>query len=440
MELFIAVLALVVASLSALMSFFLLFHFRWSRGGPVIWIIKSYVSALSVYLLFICVLCILAGFYAHSFWTILLSTYSATIYGVYLMRLASADISKSFEDAFGNGWKKQLPEAIKEKFLKRRISLTLPSSSDFVFRQNVVFATIPGEERQLLCDLWLPSGNIQPSGLAFIYLHGGAWYYMDKDFSTRPFFKHLASQGHTVMDVGYRLYPETDMTGMVQDAKRAIAWMKANAAAYNVQPGKIVIGGGSAGGHLALMAAYTPFDKQTVPPDYPNADFSVKAAAIMYGPPDMEALYYYTDQDITTKAPKQENKQDDMPEWIQKMMGGDFHRLGYDKPPADAGALSVILGCHPEKCPGIYNYFSPLSHVHKDCPPTLLVQGEHDMFTPVAFTRRLYTKLKEANVPVVIDVLPQTEHGFDLFMPKYSPVAHMAVYDVERFLALIAAS
>ena len=78
--------------------------------------------------------------------------------------------------------------------------------------------------------------------------------YLDKDFGTRSFFRRLASQGHVIMDVAYRLFPETDFMGMVHDAKYAIAWMKANAAVYGVNPDNIVIGGGSAGAHIALLA------------------------------------------------------------------------------------------------------------------------------------------------------------------------------------------
>ena len=63
------------------------------------------------------------------------------------------------------------------------------------------------------------------SGLAVVYLHGGAWYGLDKDVGTRPLFRHLAAQGHVVVDVAYRLFPETDLPGMVADAKRALAWV-----------------------------------------------------------------------------------------------------------------------------------------------------------------------------------------------------------------------
>jgi acetyl esterase/lipase len=59
---------------------------------------------------------------------------------------------------------------------------------------------------------------------------------MDKDFNTRPFFRHLATQGHVVMDVAYRLCPEVDIYGMIGDVKRAVVWMKTNAEKYGLDP------------------------------------------------------------------------------------------------------------------------------------------------------------------------------------------------------------
>ena len=109
----------------------------------------------------------------------------------------------------------------------------------------------------MLCDIWEPPEKVPHSGLAFIYLHGSAWTLWDKDAGTRPFFRHLVNQGHVIMDVAYRLFPETDFKGMVFDTKQAIAWLKANARVYGIDPDKIIIGGGSAGGHIAMLAAYT---------------------------------------------------------------------------------------------------------------------------------------------------------------------------------------
>ena len=143
----------------------------------------------------------------------------------------------------------------------------LPKTKKPIFEQNISFWTIPRTNRELLCDVWQPPDGVERSGLAFVYLHGGAWYFLDKDFGTRPMFEQLTAQGHVVMDVSYRLMPEVDIYGMVGDVKRAVAWMKDNAGRYGVNPDRIVLGGGSSGGHLALLAAYAPDDPRLTPQD-----------------------------------------------------------------------------------------------------------------------------------------------------------------------------
>jgi acetyl esterase/lipase len=80
------------------------------------------------------------------------------------------------------------------------------------------------------------------------YLHGSAWYTLDKDFATRPLFRHLAAQGHVIVDVAYRLFPETDVPGMVGDAKHAVAWVREHATELAIDEDRIVLAGGSAGG------------------------------------------------------------------------------------------------------------------------------------------------------------------------------------------------
>ena len=118
-------------------------------------------------------------------------------------------------------------------------------------------------------------------------------------------------------------------------------------------------------------------------------------------------------------------------------MGNEYYRLGFDKGFENAGAFVNLLGGHPDECPELYTLFSPVTHVRSDCPPTLLTQGEHDLIAQVKATRSLHTRLVKEKVPTVMNILPQTDHAFDLIMPKISPSAHNAYYDVERFLALM---
>jgi acetyl esterase/lipase len=291
-----------------------------------------------------------------------------------------------------------------------------------------------------LCDVWQPSENIIPSGLAFIYLHGSAWYLLDKDVGTRPFFSHLTAQGHLIMDVAYRLAPEAEMMGMINDVKRAIIWMKENAIHYGVDANKIVVGGGSAGAHLALMAAFTSNNQQFSPGEISQKDFSVCGVVSLYGPTDLESMYYHTNQHLTTRSIPGKAKTTapaKLPEWIIKKMGDEYYRLGMNKGFEYAGGLAYLLGGHPDECPAAYARYSPVSHVHSGCPPTLLLHGEHDVMVPVKSTRLMYNRLVESKVLAVMNILPQTDHAFDLILPGISPSAHNAIYDIERFLALL---
>jgi acetyl esterase/lipase len=152
-------------------------------------------------------------------------------------------------------------------------------------------------------------------------------------------------------------------------------------------------------------------------------------------------MYYHTSQHLTTRSvpgiPKK-NRPQSIPGWLITKMGNDYHRLGFDKGFENSGALAPLMGGHPDEAPENYALYSPLSHVHPGCPPTLLIHGEHDVMAPVESTRSLYRLLVNEKVLVIMHVLPQTDHAFDLILPTTSHSAHNAFYDVERFLALAA--
>lgn len=434
------ILATVLGCVSALMSITLFLRVRWP--APALWFLKLYASALSPWLLVTGVLNTIVGLTTGSAFISIIGIYVALIFLLHIFSVTRPPNSSSgFERAFGLHWKDSINSQQKKFFLPRRTVVRLPIVPNPRMEQNISFASIPQTNRKLLCDIWQPHSTICPSGLAFIYLHGAAWFMLDKDLGTRPFFSHLAARGHVIMDVANRLAPETDMMGMVNDVKRAIVWMKENAATYGVNPNRIVVGGGSSGGHLALLAAYTVNNPQFTPTELERKDMSVCAVISLYGPADLEPMYYHLNQHLTTRSIPGKPKKAvpaQLPAWIIKKMGKEYYRLGFDKGFANAGAFAPLLGGHPDECPETYALFSPINHVNQHCPPTLLIHGEDDTMAPVKATRVLYKRLAEANVQTVMHILPQTDHAFDLIMPKTSPSAHNAIYDVERFLALYA--
>ena len=401
--------------------------------------VKVFISALSPVSLLTGIIFAILGIVLNSLPAIAIGSCSALLYLIHIIKIGSApDPSTGLEKTFGEKWDNRFHQERKKFFLRSRYVLKLSASPDPIFNQNISFHTIADTNRELLCDIWQPPSNINHSGIAFIYLHGSAWTHLDKDYGTRIFFRHLASQGHVIMDVAYRLFPETDFMGMVHDVKHAVAWMKTRAAIYGIDPNRIVIGGGSAGAHIALLSAYTSQNRQFMPMDLEKVDLNVRGVISFYGQADLKATYYHTCQHIIARslAKNKKGSSGAMPQWIRKRMGENYHRLGFDKE-AEPGMLSPMLGGNPDERPGAYSLFSPITHVHNDCPPTLIIHGEHDILAPVKAICELHSLLMEAGVPAVMQLLPQTDHAFDLILPRISPSAHNAYYETERFLAIL---
>jgi acetyl esterase/lipase len=262
---------------------------------------------------------------------------------------------------------------------------------------------------------------VRRSGTGIIYLHPGGWESLDKDSRTRPLFRHLTAQGHTIMDVSYRLCFETDMFGIVADVKRAVAWFKTNFERFQIDPGRIVLFGASAGGHLALLCAYTPNHPRLDPPDLNGADTSARAVVSFYGLPDLRQLGLETD-----------------PPSIPALEEAG-RRLGYIEPEGYLETPELarrLFGGLPNEVPEIAALFSPITHAGPHCPPTLQLIGTHDHIVNIDDIRALHAALCDAGIQSVCIELPQVDHAFDLLALDVSPSAQSALYDTERFLAL----
>lgn len=412
------ILATILSGLSLLMSVLFLIRLKFPLGFFTVWIPKLTAGALSPYWAIMGIVGAVLGRAYQAFWAIPMGILGAGMMIWYVWRCTRDH--KGFENAFGADWKGQITPGQARNMVQKRWTwfLKMKASPEPSWERDIPFWTIPDTDRQLLCDVWRPGdGNV--SGLAFVYVHGGGWYIGDKDMLTRPFFRHLVAQGHTVMDIAYRLCPEVDIYGMIGDVKRAIAWMKANASRYGVNPEKIVLGGGSAGGHLALLAGYTPQHPELTPEDLKSADLSVCGIVCYYPPTDLMAMYQHTGQHRLVDLPP-------VP-------------IGPDSTTSrrDFGRLDIFLGGWPQDIPDTYQLGSPATHVHPGSPPTLLFHGNQDVLVPVDATRALHTRLVESGVPAVNVVFPWTNHAFDLILPQINPAAQSALYDVDRFLALL---
>lgn len=364
----------------------------------------------------------------------------ATAVGARYISRVTAD-HDGFERAFGTDWSRRIPPDVERRMLERRRSMRLPRVPEPRWERDVPFSTVPGTDRRLLADVWEPAAGVERSGTAVVYLYGGSWHFFDKDVLTRPLFRQLTAQGHVVIDAAHRSCPETDVIGMVGDVHRAVAWAKANAERYRIDPERVVVMGGSSGAHIALLAAYTPDDPTLVPEELRGTDTSVMAVVSWYGIPEMASAVKRWRAQSSGSAPEV---------WARKEPGTAanlVNRLVMGRPltaaqsppaPPVPQLVRNLLGTDDDGS-AMFDLASPIHHVAPTCPPTLMFQGAHDAVVPLEAARRLHRALEAAHVPVVYVEYLWTEHAFDLMYPPLAnPAAKAALYDLERFLACVA--
>jgi acetyl esterase/lipase len=180
----------------------------------------------------------------------------------------------------------------------------------------------------------------------------------------------LAALGWVTANVTYRLVPEAPWPAALEDVKCAIRWMRANAAELGLDPERIAVCGGSAGGHLAAMAALTPGRLEG---SGGNASTSSAVAA---------AVLFYPAVDL------------------------DSFRASDD-------AKAAIAGLAPNATPTELLEASPVGNVTPNAPPMLTLTGDADTATPEADIARFHCLLDSAGVPNELVVFEGRDHGFD---------------------------
>jgi acetyl esterase/lipase len=220
----------------------------------------------------------------------------------------------------------------------------------------------------------------RPTGCpTLIEIHGGGWTIGNKDQQGKPIMLHLASRGWVCFAPNYRLAPRALWPAQIVDVKRAVAWVREHAEEYGGDPDFIVVSGGSAGGHLAALAALTANDPAWQP-GFEGADTSVQAVIPYYG------VYDFTRSE--TRANRA----------LMRLLQRQVFRKKLSDEPGEFAAAS------------------PVHRVNADAPPFFVIHGAHDSLVPVTETRRFVERLRaESKAPVVYAELPGAQHAFDVF-------------------------
>jgi acetyl esterase/lipase len=240
---------------------------------------------------------------------------------------------------------------------------------------TTTYRSVDGEDLQM--DVWQPDNQKDASNAAMVYVYGGGFSSGTRD-RWAPYFQHLTAMGITVFSMDYRLSTPTEPSWdkAAGDVKCAVGWVRENADEYDIDESRIAISGGSAGGNLAMLTAYSS-ESDDVPGVCDTADSSVRAVVDFYGPPDLAELY--------TGTPSA----------------------------AVADSLDQYLGASPDKNSERYAALSPETYVTADAPPTLIIQGLRDTGVQSSLSVDLSAQLDAAGVENELLLLPATEHGFD---------------------------
>jgi acetyl esterase/lipase len=223
-------------------------------------------------------------------------------------------------------------------------------------------------------DVIKPKTNA--NGAAVIFMVSGGWisnYNPPQQTATR--FKDLLDKGFTLIAVRHGSSPRYLIPEIVSDVRRAVRFIRHNAKQWGVDPNRLGVFGGSAGGHLALVLG-TASDNGD-----PNAkeDFMKEsdrvASVVAYFPPvDLRPLARGLNPQPT---------------------GGTLDRF-----PA--------LNFEKEKAPD----YSPIVHVSPDDPPTLLIHGDKDKLVPVNNSKVIHEAFQKNNVKTQLIIIEGAEHGF----------------------------
>ena len=291
--------------------------------------------------------------------------------------------------AAGTGEDNAAAETVKKPKSKTPRAAVLPPAPDGTVIERDVAYLPPGRKEKL--DLYLPADRPQAArSPAVVIIHGGGWSGGDKS-SSREFNigTTLAKAGYVCASVEYLKEGAGRWPTNLYDCKNAVRFLRANAKRFQVDVDHIGVIGGSAGGHLALMVAYTSGVKELTPDaPYPGVSDRVQACVDMYG--------------VTDLITRQATEADGTP-------NGKLR---------EAGLFSGKRGESPDK----WKLGSPVYHISRTCPPTLILHGLADTTVDREQSVELDRKLSEQGVEHRLILIPGVGHTFDLEQWQHKPL------------------
>jgi acetyl esterase/lipase len=279
-------------------------------------------------------------------------------------------------------------------------ALRAADEATFTRKEDVIYGRKYGTA--LTMDVFTPKKGANGAGV--ILAVSGGWYSDHAMIAGAVplYVKPILDRGYTVFAVVHGSNPRFTLPEILDDMHRAVRFIRHNAKDYGVDPNRIGITGGSAGGHLSLMQGLAGKDGDPKALDPVNRESSRVQAVVAFYPPS------------------------DFLNWGEKgkvMLGNhavvpvkgvfDFLRL-------DPKTNSFVLITDEKKREEIGKDVSPITHVAKDNPPTLTVHGDKDPLVPIQQAEIMAARQKE--VGAVAELIVKKGGGHDAALVKeYMP-------------------
>lgn len=244
----------------------------------------------------------------------------------------------------------------------------------------------------------------QQNGAAILWLVSGGWYSGHEAIRPDQMAEFL-NRGYTVFMVVHGSQPKYTIPEILEDIHRAVRFVRHHASDYGIDPQRIGIAGGSAGGHLSLMqgTAGKPGDPQAKDP-IDRESSRVQAVACFFPPTDF--LNYGEPGEIA----------------LGRGILKDF-RAPFDFHKYDPETRSLVPITDEERILEIGRQISPITHVSKDDPPTLIIHGNADKLVPIQQAQILLEKLEAAGVPGKLVTKPGAGHGWANLLADFTHLA-----------------
>jgi acetyl esterase/lipase len=272
---------------------------------------------------------------------------------------------------------------------------TAPAFAQARVERNVVYGMVSG--LGLLMDVYRPA---QPNGIGIVVIQGSGWY-QPLRYDALPLKtlaaglgQRFAAAGYTVFTLNHRAAPRFRYPDQVDDAQRAVRFIRAHAADYGIAPDRIGAWGASSGGYLAEMLGTLDGTGRPDDADAVNRESAkVQAVVALAAPADLAAMFPGSVAQGTVSA----------------FMGFTYPPSGPTPPrPEDVEVRA-------------YRQASPMTHASAGDAPTLLMHGDQDVIVPIGQSEAMDAALRKAGVEVRFVRVPGGRHGPNFELPAGDP-------------------